>query len=159
MNGAHLHIMVNHLPVIGTLIAVAILAFALLLDHPVLTRTGLWMLVGLGVAGIAVYLTGEPAEEVLESLPGFQEAMVERHERAATVATTLLAVVGAGALGWLFVSRRRIPWEHRRTAGYALLAALVPAAAMGYAAFLGGQIAHEEIRPGGPAAGVVESPR
>ena len=32
---------------------------------------------------MAVYLTGEPAEELVESLPTFDHDMVERHEAVA----------------------------------------------------------------------------
>ena len=71
--------------------------------------------------------------------------------------TTLLAIAGAGALGALAWMKRGSAWEHRRVAAYVLLLALVPTVAMGYAAFLGGRIAHAEIRTDAPSGGLIES--
>jgi uncharacterized membrane protein YeaQ/YmgE (transglycosylase-associated protein family) len=155
MNPVHLHLLLNHLPVIGTVVAIALLGYAVLRRSPELVRVGLGMFVLLALAGAVVYLTGEPAEELVEGLPGVSEAILERHEEAALFATILLGVVGAVALGGLLAFRTRATGIPRGFAAAALLLALLPAGAMGYTANLGGQIRHTEIRPGAVAAGDV----
>jgi uncharacterized membrane protein YeaQ/YmgE (transglycosylase-associated protein family) len=147
MSPVHLHLLLNHLPVIGTIVAIVLLAYALVRRSPELVRASLGMFVLFALAGAVVYLTGEPAEELVEGLPGVSEAIMERHEEAALVATTLLGLVGAVALGGLLAFRKRAAGIPRGFAAAALLLALVPAAAMGYTANLGGQIRHTEIRP------------
>lgn len=47
----------------------------------------------LGAVSVIVFLTGEPAEKLVEKLPGFSEALTERHEEAALTATIVMASV------------------------------------------------------------------
>ena len=151
MNGAHLHLLLNHLPVVGTLGCVLLLAVAAARKSPELTKVSLGMLVLVAIAGAAAYLTGEPAEEAVEHAAGVSEGLIERHEEAAMVALVLLGIVGLVALGGLVAFRRRA--MPRSVAMAALVATLIPAGAMAYTANLGGQIRHAEIRssaaPGG----------
>ena len=150
MNTAHLHLLLNHLPVIGTIFALMLLAFAWLRKSSELGKTGLGFFVALGLIGIVVYLTGEPAEELVEGLPGISETLLESHEEAALISTALLALYGLFAGYELFRFRgadRRLP---RSATALALGLALVPAIAMGYTANLGGMIRHDEIRAEAP---------
>lgn len=152
MSAVHLHLLLNHVPVIGTLVAIALLAFALLRRSAELTRVSLGMFVVLAIVGGVVYLTGEPAEELVENLPGVSKGIMERHEEAALIATLLLAGLGLVALGELLAFRRRAAGIPSGFAVLVLVLSLAPAAAMGYAANLGGQIRHSEIRPGADAS-------
>ena len=61
----------------------------------------------LGAVAVVVFLTGGPAEETVEKLPGFSESLTERHEEIALVATVLMAAFGALTLSALWVYRRR----------------------------------------------------
>jgi hypothetical protein len=83
MNPVHLHLLLNHVPVIGTGIMIVLLGYALLRRSTELVRVSLGMFVLLALAGAVVYLTGEPAEGVAEGLPGVSEAIMERHEEVA----------------------------------------------------------------------------
>lgn len=64
---------------------------------------------GAAVAAVAivVYLTGEPAEELVENLAGIPEPALEAHEDAALTATIGFGIFGAAALGMLLIFRRR----------------------------------------------------
>jgi hypothetical protein len=153
MTPVHLHLLLNHLPVVGTLGAILLLAYAVLRRSTELTRVSLGLFVLLALAGAVVYLTGEPAEETVENLAGVSESVIESHEEAALFATLLLGALGAVALGGLLAFRKRAAGIPRGFAALALLLSLLPAAAMGYTANLGGQIRHTEIRSGAVAAG------
>ena len=154
MSAVHLHLLLNHVPVIGTLLALCLLAYAALRRDDGVARVSLGLFALLTLVAIAVFLTGEPAEEAVEGLAGVPESLVERHEEAALLSTIALGVMGGLSLAALFWFRRRaIP----RTAALLLLAAaLLPAGAMAWTASLGGQIRHSEIRPG--AAALAEIP-
>jgi hypothetical protein len=152
MNWAHLHLLLNHVPVIGA-IGILLLAFvASLRKSSDVLRTTLLFAFGNGVAALVVYLTGDGAEDLVRHLPDISRAMIERHEDAAVVATIAAGALGLASLVALLVYRKRTPppWITRAT----LLAAFVPVAFMGWAANLGGQIRHTEIRPGAAAATV-----
>jgi uncharacterized membrane protein len=158
----HMHLVLNHVPVIGTVIALGLLAWAVLDRDERVGRASLGLLAVLAALAVVAFLTGEPAEEAVEGVAGISEAVVERHEEAALRATIALGVVGALSLAALLLRRGR---SLSRGVMLGVLAlGLVPAGAMTHAAYLGGQIRHSEIRPrvvvgGGSAAVVEEAPR
>lgn len=156
MNVVHLHLLLNHVPVIGAVFGVLLLTVSLLRRSEELAKVSLGFLALLGVVSVAVFLTGEPAQEAIEKLPGFSETLVDRHEDAALLATIATGIVGALALGALIIYRRRALPRWLTTLG--LLCTVGAAALMGHTANLGGQIRHTEIRTGnalsGPAAAI-----
>jgi hypothetical protein len=151
MSPVHIHLLLNHVPVIGTFVAIALLAWAVVRRSAELTRASFGMFVVFAILGLLVYLTGEPAEHLVEDLAGVSHDAIEAHEEAALVATVLLGCLGSLALGGLVAFRRgaAIP---RRFAVLVLALSLVPAAAIGWTASLGGQIRHTEIRHEAPSA-------
>ena len=151
MNIAHLHLMLNHFPVVGNVIVALLLALALYRRSDELGRASLLLAALVGAVSVVVYFTGEPAEELVERLPGVSEAITEQHEEAALVATIVVAALGALSLVALAMHRGRRALS-RRTTGAALALALVACGVMGYTAFLGGQVRHTEIRPGAVTA-------
>jgi len=155
MNPVHLHLLLNHLPVVGTVFGVLFLAFALVRRDSGLAKASFGFLALIGAFAVAVYLTGEPAQEAVEKLPGFPERLIDRHEDAALLATILTGTIGALALAALVFYRRR-PLPRSLTA-VALVCALGTAVTMAYTANLGGQIRHAEIR-GGAASPVGKVP-
>ena len=98
MSWAHIHLALSHVPVIGLLIVLLLLAVARLRRSTELTRVSYALLVLLAASAVVVYLTGEPAEELVENLPGFSEAIVEEHEEVALIATIGTVVLGLVAL-------------------------------------------------------------
>ena len=146
MSLTHIHLLLNHFPVIGTIIGLALLAVAIARKNTELTKVAFGLFAALGVITVIVYFTGEPAEEAIESLPGFSEAITERHEDFALMATIVLASFGALALSVLAVfCGKSLP---RWVTPFSLVLALASAAVMGYTAMLGGQVRHTEIRTG-----------
>ena len=150
MSAGHLHLILNHFPVIGSVIVLLLLMLAIYRRSDDVARAGLLLAVLVGAASIAVYFTGESAESLIEHLPGFSETVTERHEDAALVATIVVGAMGLLALGVLAAHRHRRPLS-RRTIVSAAGLALVACGLMGYTAFLGGQVRHTEIRTGSAA--------
>ena len=145
MSIAHLHLLLNHVPVIGIVGVALLFALALRRRSDELTRLALGVTIALAVVAGAVFLTGEPAEELVEHLPGFDDALVERHEEAALIATIAFGALGAlAAAALLWARRHALP---RRTAALGLVGAVTLTAVVGWTANLGGMIRHTEIRP------------
>ena len=144
MNAAHLHLALNHLPVVVTLVALVLLAVAFWRQADGLLRTGAAIALGAALVTAPAYLTGEPAEEQIEDMSGVKESLIERHEDAADAAAVAVAVLGLAAAGCLLRFRREpIP---RRAAAALVALALIATALFGRAANLGGEIRHPEIR-------------
>jgi hypothetical protein len=150
MDFVHLHLMASHIPVIGVLLLVPLLAFALVRRSDEVAKIGLWGLAFIAGAAVAVYLTGEPTEEGVESLAGISKQMIEQHEELALVATIILGVIGVLALIALFRARKR-PLS-RGIVVAALLSVVGMSGLFGWTANLGGKIRHTEIGSGAVAA-------
>lgn len=150
MSLVHLHLLLNHVPVIGVFFVAFVLGVALWRRNDAMSRLGLVMLTGVGVIAAVVYFTGEPAEEAIENLTGIAESVIEAHEEAATAAFIGSSIAGALAFVLLAWSRRReLP---RWAVGSMLVIVLGVAGVMGWTANLGGQIRHTEIAGGNVAA-------
>ena len=143
MNAAHIHLMLNHVPLFGALAVTILCAVALFRRQQGLARGGLVVALLTAIVALVVYLTGEPAEELVENLPGISEAVLETHEEVALVATIVAGAYGVLALIGLFAFRHGVTMRVTRIL---LVLSFLPLATMAYTAYLGGQIRHSEIR-------------
>lgn len=148
MSAAHIHLMLNHVPLFGALAGVILFVVSLALRRQAVARAGLIVFVATALMALVVYLTGEPAEELVENLAGVSETVLESHEEAALVATIVLGAFGLFSLYGLIAFRHGVTVRFSRLA---LLLSLVPLAAIAYTAYLGGQVRHSELRAGEPA--------
>ena len=154
MNAAHIHLMLNHVPLFGAVAVTILFVVALVLRQQNVARGGLVVALLTAVVAVVVYLTGEPAEELVENLPGISEAAMETHEEIALFATLVLGAFALVALYGLFAFRHGISMRFTRVL---LILSLFPLATMAYTAYLGGQIRHSEIRPAAAGAPGAES--
>ncbi len=151
MNGAHWHLLLNHLPVLGSAFGILLLLFAWVRKSDEIKKVSLGVFVLTAICAVPAYLTGEPAEEVAEHLPGVTHALIEHHEEAALLALSAAVATGIAALAGLFLSRKAklLPiWLMLAT----LFLALATGGLMVRAANLGGEIRHTEIRTSSSAA-------
>ena len=148
MNAAHWHLAMNHIPVVGTVFAAALLAFALWKRRSELFGICLGAFAVLAVLTVPVYVTGGRAEEVIMEMPGVEvdEALVSPHETAAKLAFIGIAVLGVVALGGL-VAARKAPAPPRALVVTVFILSLIEAGLLLRTANLGGNIRHPEIRP------------
>jgi len=144
MSIVHLHLLLNHVPVVGTLVALLLFAAAIFMRESVSTKFALGFSAVIAVVAVAVYFTGGPAEEAVEKLAGVTERAIEQHEEAAEVTTMAMSIFGALSLAALIIFRKRRVPRWIGAAGFAGAVAL--SALMGWTANLGGQIRHSEIR-------------
>lgn len=147
MSQVHLHLLITHLPVFGSLLGALVLAYGLWTrSHQTTTAAYmLFILSGIG-AGIA-YLTGEGAEEAVEGIQGVSEQMIGLHEESASFALVSLVILGAFSLFVIFITYKNTAIR-KTTALIALLISLVSFGLVARTGYLGGQIRHTEITNG-----------
>ena len=144
MNGAHVHLVLTHFPIGGIVLVTALALLAALQRRDALMRIAFSGFVVVALSAVPLYLSGEEAEEQIESLSGVNEASIEAHEEAALPAFVGIEIVGVLALFALFLYRKS---EIARTplSQLILLLAIVACVLVGRSANLGGQIRHPEI--------------
>jgi uncharacterized membrane protein len=151
MNWAHAHLILNHVPVLGTLFGLALLAWAMMRRDNAVHRAALGALVAVALLALPAYFTGEPAEELAERTAGVAKSAIESHEAAAVIALVGVEVLGLLALAGLYRARRGAT-PSVALGRAVLVAAVITGGLMAWTANLGGQIQHAEIRSGAPAA-------
>ncbi len=143
MNWAHIHLLINHIPILGTLFGLLILLWITWKPREELRKLGLLVLFLSGLAAIPVYLTGEPAEDMLEGLAGVSEDRIEQHEEAATVTLGFMIFTGVlAAVGLLNKNERNI----NNVTKIVLVIAIITIGLSAWTGNLGGEIRHSEIR-------------
>jgi uncharacterized membrane protein len=143
MSPHHLHLIVNHLPVVGAIWLLIVLLIAVWRPSAPLIRLGLGLSVLLAITAGIAFWTGEPAEEAVEDLAGVSHSAIESHEEIARVALIAAVVTGLVGAAGLWVSRRRA----RRGAAVAALACVaVTVVLLGIAANRGGLIVRPDLR-------------
>lgn len=148
MNAAHFHLMLNHIPVLGALAVLTLIVYSAFRNKVEVTNLSLAIAVIVGVLSVPVFLTGEPAEEVIEHLAGVSENLIEAHEDFSVYALIMTELVAGFALYGLFSIKRKeeLPKFFLKIL---ILMAFINTAMMFYTANLGGKIRHAEIRSDG----------
>ena len=154
LSATHIHLLINHIPTVGFVIGLGLFVVGLVAKSDHLKVTSLVMLVGVALITIPVYATGSAAQERIcgsTAAPGpcedaaLSRTLIEMHEGAAFA--SLILMVFVGGLAWLGL------WHYRRLSripawniALLLLVGLVTLGEVSYAASLGGEISHPEIR-------------
>lgn len=149
-NDAHYHLLLNHLPILGTLIGLLTLLAGFVFKNSAVKRTGLGILIFASIAAFPAKLTGEGAEEMVEHMPGVSKDIIHEHEEMADVFIILTSALGLAAIITLYLDLKA---KAAAKFGY-LMVLLIAVGAFAYSFKLGvsgGEIRHTEIRPSNTA--------
>ena len=144
MNEAHLHMVVNHFPIIGLFFGIGILSFGILKKQTILINTAYVMFIICMIMAKATMMTGEGAEEIVEEL-GISHDIIHIHEEIAETFMKVLYGLGILAILGLIVN-------FKKQAKAAIVSYIVLILAIGAAVLSknvgtsGGEIRHTEIR-------------
>jgi len=144
MSSAHLHILLNHFPVIGTALAAFVLFYGLFKKSDEIKKLSLILLVLTCIVTIPVYLTGDKAAGTVVSIEGVNEDFIDPHGEFAFYSFIASDIVGAIAIIALFIYRK----PKHLTTGIAIFFFVLMLGLngmMAWTAHLGGLINHTEI--------------
>jgi uncharacterized membrane protein len=145
MNDAHLHMVVNHFPIIGIILGFGILVTGIFLKNNSVKNTAYCLFIVGAIFAAVSMATGEGAEEIAENLPSVTDQIIEKHEELAEKLAIVLYALGVISIIGLFLNYK----NHSKAIFVAYIAVLVAIAGI----FLGkktgtsgGEIRHTEIR-------------
>jgi uncharacterized membrane protein len=160
----HIHLLVNHFPIILTIVGLCAAIIAV-----ITRRRSAWLyaVVTLTISGLTAFpvdLTGDNAADVMKHKWYVVKDAIEAHDNMAGITMWILIVMGVlSAYGWWRLTRRGPDGTLPAWLRALIVATAVAGTATGsYAAYLGGQIVYGSPRlltaPGGAAlpAGAVD---
>lgn len=150
MNDAHLHMVVNHFPIIGTILGLGILIGGLVFKNNSIKNTAYCLFIVAALFSFASMNTGEGAEEIAEKLPDVTDQIIHEHEEAAEKLALVLYFLGAISIVGLYLNVK----QNAKANIVSFLALTVAAVGVFLAqqtGTTGGEIRHTEIRANGTA--------
>jgi len=151
MNLAHLHIVLNHVPSLGSIAGLVLLAFGIYKKDEVIKQGACFVLVFITMAVLPTYISGAEAQRMIAKSPSYAGGLVQLHQNAAMI--TLLFMTAAGMFAWFGLwEYRRVGKVGSRTTTFTLMTTTSAAASILLTANIGGGINHPEIRDAADAA-------
>src|SRR6185295_6221108 len=149
MSFAHLHLLSNHLPIIGSFIGLLVLIFALWKksEETKIAAFGIFILCAIG-AGIA-YLTGEEIEHLLNKNIVVSKDLIHAHEDFSLFALISLIILGIVSIYGIYTIIKKTA-NSKLIEKIILGIALVSWVLISKTGYLGGQIRHTELDPNTP---------
>lgn len=144
MNQTHLHLLLNHLPIFGSILGGLVLVHGLWTKSNQTKIAAYNILVISSVAAVITYLTGEAAEESVENIQGVSKDLIDRHADFAVFALVALISLGVASLLGLFLTIKNSP-SARTIAFVTLFISLISFGLIARTGYIGGQIRHTEI--------------
>jgi uncharacterized membrane protein len=145
MNDAHLHLAVNHFPIIISFVGFGTLVVGLFLKNNSVKNTAYVLFIVAAVFAFASMFTGKGAEELVEDMPSIGKKIIHEHEELAEKLALVLYATGIFSLLSLYTSVKKNKFA--KTVSYFTLilsmAASILAIGVGTS---GGEIRHTEIR-------------
>lgn len=146
MNFVQIHLLLNHFPVIGSIIGFGLLVLSLFGKNNDLRRASLIVFAAVALITILAFASGKGAQLLLQGKPGISDAFVQRHEGAAMLALWFLEATGALALVGLWQVHSRARMARWNLSALVILSFLA-VGLMVRTGNTGGEIGHAEIRP------------
>lgn len=151
MNWAHAHLLLNHLPLLGTLFGTVLLLVAIARDSEEMKRVCLGVFVISALMAGAAYLTGSEAEDLVRDLPDISRDVVRHliHQHENWALASLIGIGVLGAVSLLGLLPFRLPFlPPDKIVPTCLVLSVIVVGLMAWTSNLGGQIRHTETRPG-----------
>jgi cobalamin synthase len=150
MNDAHIHLLINHIPIIGLIIGVLILLFGIIFKSSLTKKIALAVVLCCVFLAIPSFSTGEEAEEVIEHMSSMTKEthhLIHEHEEKAELFMPFAWILIVLSLVTLIFE-----WKKKKFASYLSILTLVVGLVAIYivreVGTTGGEISHPEIRKG-----------
>jgi uncharacterized membrane protein len=145
MNDAHLHLIVNHFPIIGTIFGLGILIAGFALKNNAIKNTAYVLFLIAAAFAFASMYTGEGAEEMVEDMPNIGKQIIHEHEELAEKLAILLYALAFFSMVSFYTAMKN--HKFAKLASYVSFVLALGAVVLGsFVGTSGGEIRHTEIR-------------
>lgn len=145
MNDAHLHMVVNHFPIIGTIFGLGILIAGIFMKNTVIKNVAYILFVVAAIFAAVSMTTGEGAEEIAEKLPSVTDQIIHEHEEMAEKLALVLYALGVISLLGLYLNFKNN--AKAAVVSYIAIVVAVIGVFLGkQTGTTGGEVRHTEIR-------------
>ena len=145
MNEAHLHLLVNHFPIVGTILGLGVLMAGMITKKTSVKNTAYVIFIVAAVFAAFSMGTGEGAEELVEDMPSVGKNIIHEHEEMAEKFAVVMYVLGfCSLLGIYFDYKNHV--KAKLVAAITLIIAIVAVIFASFVGTSGGEIRHTEIR-------------
>lgn len=145
MNDAHLHMVVNHFPIIGIILGFGVLIAEIIFKNDSVKNTAYCLFIVGVIFAFASMSTGEGAEEIVEDMPSVGKQIIHEHEEMAEKLALVLYVLGVVSVIGLYANIKK----HAQAKLISFLALAIAAIGIFFGkqtGTTGGEVRHTEIR-------------
>lgn len=103
MNYAHLHLVLNHIPLYGLVFGFCLLMYSIRKKSEEVARVAMYTFIFSAVIAVITYISGENAVQVIENIKDINKKAIEEHEKLAKIANIFNIITGMGSVAWFFV--------------------------------------------------------
>ena len=144
MNQAYMHLLTNHIPVLGIFFGIVILIWGIISRKKEIKMVAYFLFLAASLGGLVTFNTGEAAEDVAEKIDGISKTLIHDHEEAGE--TAIYLIVGVGVLSLLgFYAEVKNKKIAPAVAIVVLIAAIIAFILTARTSYLGGKIRHIEM--------------
>ena len=148
MSLVHLHLIINHLPMFGSLLGSLVLTYGMWVNSEHTKIAGFGLLITSAIAVIVAYVSGEGAEETVEKISGVSKQAIEAHASFALYTMIALILTGVTSIVGFVLSIRKSPLVNILSV-ITLVIAIVGFGLSARTEYQGGQIRHTELNTAG----------
>jgi len=144
LNFAHLHLLLNHFPIIGSIIGIALFFASFFGKNEDLRRSSLIVFAFVALLTIPTFLSGFGAQLAIQGKPGVSDTLMSRHEGSAMLSLWFMLATGVFSLVGLWQTRyngRPARWS----IAVIFLLSVLTVAVMARTGNTGGDIRHPEV--------------
>src|SRR5262249_55878416 len=92
MSLAHLHLLLNHFPIIGTAVGLGLFIASFVAKSDEIKEAALVILAAVALLALPAFFSGIGAQGAISKDPAVSSALIERHEGAATLALLFMEI-------------------------------------------------------------------
>ena len=144
MNPTHIHLLITHLPIFGSILGALVLLHGIGVKSDQTKIAAYYVFILSAFGATIAYLTGEGAEEVVEKIQGVLEESIKIHEDSATATLITLIILGLTSIIGVYLTFKKSIYT-TVTAFIILFIAFLCFILVARTGYLGGKIRHSEV--------------